>query len=531
MITSSNSFAETRNYVQKQLLLKYGFKHKELISEVLDNNSTLLLKENPFRELEKTLKMRLNTGNQIKSKLMVKPQVAKRLSSLNKQLHNFSGVEVDHMNLNHTPLSNFHTSEKKVARFSVGANYNPFSEDRESKWRLLSNKEIKNGVRRSTHFTNNFRQSTGGDLIRNFDTFRSNNRITEEEERVDYENNITSMVNKINFGDRDRRTNFSINERGSRFMDDKPRSLLKKPRNSNMAFETQNNNHVSKADKMFYKTVSRNELRGNVLQSLSVEPINHEKETNKRNKSRGNFITGRMVDQLKKIDEENKMDSSFDGIFNPILERDLNEIVEIASREGSFISQDFFMIDKDDKKKEVKTPVLDVKIKKSTIMSRDGKKINSNNKEKKRAVKYLKSTKKSPSPKIKTNKRDSVKTKRVTKKTKKIEEDKHNKKESKQTIKKKPEKSEKPEKEGKKNFIRKKGGSIISSIKNFIKKPFKKEKKQEKTRQTDLCYSMRDTKIDKEVYNNSKRMTELHTSNHTPNHLYQSSLNNKPVQR
>lgn len=352
MLTRNERKSDAKISLRHLLIQKYGSAKLELINQVLDSKADLEFTDKSIKELEKMIDKKNLEKNSMKSKLLVKPHIAKKLLSLKKvpdllntSINKSTQIETDRPNL----INQFNTESKELQ----GDNGRKvLASKTDIKKRFISDKF--DSSQRKRHTVLGLPSISFKELDKNLDNLKlvkqspktslhkiSNNTNLAIEQQGPCTINITcqpTLSNNI----KDLSDKATPNQQSR----SKPKSLLKNsfcmksPHPNNTFFNSAVGNQLDHMNSF--------NIKDEVLKDID-ESITDEKAV-KRGKSTGNFITGRDNHSLKRLIAQTSNEASDKEISEIDMNLELDEIREIVSGEGSFISQDMFKPKKPDKK-------------------------------------------------------------------------------------------------------------------------------------------------------------------------------------
>lgn len=338
--------------IKNQLTKKYGIQYSDMINQILDNGNNLIYTDKIIKEIENTLKKKINDTVPTKPKLLVKPHIAERIKELKAQIelsnnsyNKSTQLETDR-DYKLTPF-NTDRKNKNVEITSIAINLKP-----DGKKRVISDKfDI---TQRKRHTVMGIPVISSKELNNNLDVIR---RVQQDSKKSpfrmslarspnpDHHIKITSNISSQQF--MPTTVKESLDELGPIYNSrTKPKSLLKNP--SHAKSPTINRVQFDKLNMLYIDRVKSNNIDDEVLKdidsSLSDLPFA------RRGRSTGNFITGRDNNSIKRLVERASIDISNKDLSDIDMNLELDEIKEIVSGEGSFISQDMFKPKKPEKK-------------------------------------------------------------------------------------------------------------------------------------------------------------------------------------
>ena len=355
-----DKLAERRIALKNQLTRIYGSKQVEVITQVLERHPDLLYNENPFKEAERLVKAQLKEPGPRKSKLLVKPHIAKRIQDLQKRMDYTNNPLTKSTQAEPEAKDHFNPFKVESERVIGPPMIKTFNTKQQSPWKLVTEKHDGHHRKRNTDIgipsslAKDPEQSVRGPQCAPKGEPRDNpikafNKVQRPKASLPYNNTLEVDTND-HCARTDKHQPFNESPEALKqtgpAKHTKPKSMLKVPRDGS-TLKSGNKGLLGKLDKLYNDTVNSHIddeiLKGIDTSSLGDSPI-------KRGKSVGNFITGRGTKDLKRLELRTSFEFSQDEAIEGDINLELDEIREIASKEGSFISQDLFKQKKPAKK-------------------------------------------------------------------------------------------------------------------------------------------------------------------------------------
>lgn len=340
MIDRKDKLADRKVTLKRQLIKKHGIRHTELIEQIVEKNADLLYNENPLKEAEKMLRLQAKDFEPSKTKLLVKPHIVKKIQALQKKMEyaNNSLTKSTHMESEPARYDNLFEANNRQLEEAPRPK-NGISKV-ESQWRLLSDNVVKDPRKRHTIMV--LPSASSKELGMNFETFKP---VQEVNQKQQTKKTQVSINNNKPQNSNDRSDN--LKKLGPAvYTKPKPKSLLK----TNIAVslhKEDNKIFLNRLDRIYNEALN-SEIEDEILKD--IDKSYNEQDNPKRGKSVGNFITGRGTHSLRRLGEKASFEASCENIDDEDINLELDEIREMASREGSFISQDLFKQKKPAKK-------------------------------------------------------------------------------------------------------------------------------------------------------------------------------------